>query len=115
MRVGAERILAANVEEAALAAGGESGDRHRLDDGERIAVEQHAILERAGLRLVGVADEIVRTRRLLGDRVPFAAGGKRGAAAAHELRVDDFANHGVGADLERLAQRVESARSRDTP
>ena len=32
-----ERVLAADVDEAALAAGGEAGDRHRLDHRERVA------------------------------------------------------------------------------
>ena len=83
---GAERILAADVEEAALTAGREAGDRHRFDDRERIAVEQHAILERAGLGFVGVADEVVRPRRLLGDGVPFSSRRESGAAATHQAR-----------------------------
>src|SRR6185436_20122122 len=71
----AERIFAPNVEEAALTPRGKSGDRHRLDDGERIALEQHAILERAGFGFVRVADEVVRTGRLFGDGIPFTSGG----------------------------------------
>src|SRR4029077_19269626 len=106
---GADRVFAANVEKAALAAGREPGDRHRLDDRERIAVEQHAILERPRLGFVGVADEIVRTRRLLRDRFPFASGRERRAAATHKLRIEHLADHGVRADLKRAAKGLESA------
>ena len=81
-----ERILAADVDEAVLAAGRERGDRHRLDERERIALHQHAVLERAGLGLVGVADEVVRPRRLRRAPPPTCAGRERRAAAAEQLR-----------------------------
>src|SRR6185436_20777143 len=46
-QLGGERIFAPDVEEAALAAGGEARDGHRLDERERIALHQHAVLEGA--------------------------------------------------------------------
>ena len=42
-------VLAADIDEAALAAGGEGGDGHRLEDRERVLLHQDAILEGAGL------------------------------------------------------------------
>ena len=57
---GRERVLAADVDEALVAARGERGDRHRFDDRERIALHQDAILERARLGFVRVADQVVR-------------------------------------------------------
>src|SRR6185369_3317374 len=84
--LGGQRVLAAQVEVAALAAGRVAGDRHALDDRERILFHQQAVLERARLGLVGVADQVVRPGRRLRDRVPLAPGGERGAAAADQLR-----------------------------
>ena len=104
-----ERILAAQVDVAALAAGRVGGDRHRLDHRERIALQDHPILERARLGLVGVADQVVRPARLAGDRLPLAPGRERGAAAPHQLGVEDLADHAVGAELERAPQRRVAA------
>ena len=81
-----ERVLAAEVEVAVLGAGREAGDRHRLDEGERVLLQQDAVLERAGLGLVGVADEVVGPGRLGGHGGPLAPGRERRAAAADELR-----------------------------
>src|SRR5690606_22454417 len=78
--LGRERVLAADVDVAAFGADSEARDRQRLDDRERIALEQDAVLERAGLGLVCVADDVTRFRRLPCDGFPFPAGGERGAA-----------------------------------
>ena len=83
------RVLAAQVDPPVLAPGGEGGDRHRLDHGERVALDQHPVLEGAGLGLVGVAHEMVRVRRLAGHGLPLAAGREGGAAAADEPGVGD--------------------------
>ena len=104
-----ERILAAHVEVAVLAAGRVRGDRHRLDHGERVALHDHAVLERAGLGLVGVADQVVRAARLARDGVPLAPHRERGAAAADEVGVDDLADHALGAEVDRPPQRVVAA------
>ena len=98
-------VLAAQVDVALRAARRVRGDRHRLDERERVALEQGAILERPGLRLVGVADEVVRPRRLSRDRLPLHPCRERGAAAAEELRVLHLAEHALRAELDRAAQR----------
>src|SRR5206468_11585513 len=77
-----QRIFTPDVDVALLAARRERGDRHRFDEGERILFHENAILERAGLRFVGVADEVVRARGLLRDGFPLPARRERGAAAA---------------------------------
>ena len=104
-----QRILAADVDVALLAAGRERGDRHRLDHGERVLFHQHAILERAGLRLVGIADHVVRARGCPRDRVPLAAGRKERAAAADEARVRHLADDAGGAERERACERLVAA------
>ena len=70
-RASRQRVLAADVEEAVTARGREAADGHRLDHRERVAFEQHAVLEGAWLALVGVADHVVRHRRLTPDRRPI--------------------------------------------
>ena len=51
------RVLASDVQVAGLRPRGEPGDRERLDQGERIVLHEHAILEGAGLRFVCVGDD----------------------------------------------------------
>ena len=103
-----QRILAAEIEIPLLAAGGEARDGHRLDQRERIVLHQHAILEGAGLGLVGVADQVARQRRRA-RALPLHAGGEGGAAAPHELGLDDLLDHRRGAHLEGAAQGMEAA------
>ena len=98
------RVLAAQVEVALVRADGEPGDRHRLDDRERVAFEEDAVLEGPGLRLVGVADDVLGSGGLGGDRAPLPTGRERGAAAAHELRRGHLRDDGLGADLEGSPQ-----------
>ena len=103
------RVLAAQVDVAALAVRRVRGDRHRLDQRERVAFDDHAILERSGLGLVGVADEVVRSNRLASHCLPLAPGREGGAAAAHELRVADLADHAFRPELERPPQSPVAA------
>ena len=102
---GGERIFTANVDVAPGAARGERGDRHRLDDRKRIVLHQHPVLERSGLRLVGIADQVVRERGLSRNGVPLPAGWKGGAAAAHQLRGGDLLDDGVRPHRQRLLER----------
>ena len=99
-----ERIFRTDVDEAVRAAGRVRGDRHRLHERKWVLLHQHAVLERAGLRLVGVAHEVVRLRRLLRDRLPLRPCGKCCAAAAEQARVGHLAQHACGTELERPAQ-----------
>src|SRR5690606_14316782 len=103
-----ERVLAAEVDVAVLGADGERRDRHGLDDREGIALEQDAVLERAGLGFVRVADDVARARRLPRDRVPLPAGGERGAAAPEEAGVRDLTDDGGGSELDGAFQGGET-------
>ena len=60
----------------------EAGDQHAFDQLMRILVNDVAILERARLGFVGVADEIDRLLLVGLDEAPLHAAGKTGAAAA---------------------------------
>jgi hypothetical protein len=101
-------ILVTHVDVPALGADGPPCDHHRLDEPERIVLEQHAVLERAGLGLVGVGDDVLRPGRRR-DRVPFPARGERGAAPADEPGVGDGPTRRARADLRRVRQRPSSA------
>ena len=63
----------------------EAGDEHALDELMRIFVDDVAILERAGLGFVGVADEIDRLLLVRLDEAPLHAAGKTRAAAAAQV------------------------------
>src|SRR5207248_3375561 len=69
----------------------------------------HPVLERPGLRLVGVADEVMRMSRLPGDGLPLRAGRERGAAAAEQLRLGDLSLYFLLSDIERAAERGVAA------
>ena len=73
------------------------GDQHAFDEAVRIALEIVAVLEGAGLALVGV-DRHQPRRRLGAHQRPFAPGRKAGAAEA--------AQAGVAHDLDHLVARA---------
>ena len=105
-----QRVLAAQVEIAARRTHGEPGDRDRLEQGVGILLEDHAVLERPGLRLVGVAHHVAGRHRLRGDGRPLPAGRERGAAATHEPRVGHLRDDGIGPDGHRPGERLVAAR-----
>ena len=105
-----QRVLAAHVDVALLAPVAYAGDRHRLDERERVVLHQHAVLERARLRLVGVADEVVRPDRVARHRLPLRARSgtprRRGRAA---WRPSLRAMTPCGPELDGPPQRVVAA------
>ncbi len=84
------------------------GDQHAFDETVRIAFEIVAVLERAGLALVGV-DRHQARRRLGAHQRPFAAGRKAGAAQAAQggvaHRLDDVVARARAGDA-GLEQRI---------
>ena len=68
-----ESVLAAQEDVAVVGVHRAGGDLDSLEDRMRVALEDDAVLEAAGLRLVGVGDDVARAGRLvLGrDRAPF--------------------------------------------
>ena len=74
--------LAADVDVGHVGADGVRRDDHALDQHVGIDVDDLAVLEGPGLRLVGVADQVLRLGGVLGHEAPLDAGRKSGAAAA---------------------------------
>jgi len=98
-----QRILRADVDVALVAAGGERGDHHALDDRMGVALHDGAVHERAGVALVAVADHILLALGLAADAVPLSARGKARAAAAAQSGIEDLtADVLVGHLKERL-------------
>ena len=76
------RIFRAGVDVTLGRADREGGDRHALDQAERVALQQHAVGVGAGVALIGVADDVfLRSPSARGDGLPLDAGGEPGAAA----------------------------------
>ncbi len=77
-------------------------------------LEQHAVLEGAGLGLVGVADQVVRPRRRRARRPPTCGRwGRRRRRGRPASRRAPRAITAVGSELERARQRARSRRRRD--
>ena len=110
-----ERVLAAHVDVALVGADREGGDRHALEHPVRVALEDAAVHEGAGVALVGVADDELPRALGLVDRAPLEAGGVAAAAPAPQARGRDLLDHverrhlGDGL-LERLVGALGDAR-----
>src|SRR5690606_38372662 len=87
------RVLVAQVDEALVGAARVARDRHAFEQGERVVVHERAVLEAAGLALVGVGDDRLRPARRLAHRLPLRAGGEARAAAPGELAFGDLLDH----------------------
>ena len=106
---GRVRVLAPDVDEPLLGTRGVPGDRQGFEHGERVVLHQHPVLERTGLGLVGVADEVVGSNGLLRDRLPLHPGGERRAATPEELGVLHLADHALLTELHRPTKRLVAA------
>jgi hypothetical protein len=96
--------LAADVDVADLRADGITRDRHALDDEVRVPLQQHVILEGAGLALVRVAAHVLRPARIFRHEPPLHARRKAGAAAAPQAGRLDEVDDLPGLHRERRAQ-----------
>ncbi len=103
---GGDRIFAAHVEVGHLAAGREAGDRHRLDERERIFFHERPVLECPGLGFVRVAHEEVGSGGRRGHGGPLAARGECRAAPAHESRIGHLPDDAGRAEFDRPAERI---------
>ena len=70
-------IFGADVQVTALAARRNRSDRHCLDDGERVALHEHTVLEGSRLRFVRIAYQVVWADRRARNRIPLAPGEER--------------------------------------
>ena len=105
------RVLAADVDEHRLRLDAVRGDQAALDEPVRDPREDLVVLEAAGLRLVGVDDEVVRLgdRVGLGDERPLQPGGEEGAATAAQAGRLQLLDHRVGLHRARLGERLVAA------
>jgi hypothetical protein len=105
------RVFAANVDEDARA-DGIGADERALEHAAGVAFEQHAVLEGARLRLVGVDDEIFGLAWRVGRALPLDPGREGCAAAPQQVgRLEFIAITSAGQSGQRLAQRLHPARS----
>ena len=109
--VGLVGVLAADEDERLVGADRVGADDDPLDEQMRVLLHQLAVLERAGLGLVGVADEVL-VHRPLGDEGHLLAHREAGAAAAADARVEHLLQHVGRVHLQRLAQHLVAAAPR---
>src|SRR5437016_348912 len=81
-----EMIFVADIENAALRAGHQAGDDHAFDEEMRQVSHDEAVLDRAGLAFIGVADNVFHGIGLFANKIPLHAGGKSGPAHAFQFR-----------------------------
>ena len=96
------RVLAAQVEKALAGADHVRAHRHALDHEVGVAGEEHAVLERARLAFVGVADHVAPCAERGAAGLPLEAGGEAGAPASAQVRALDL--------LERLGRTLRDHR-----
>ena len=104
---GAVIELAANVDvRHRIRSDGERRDDHSFDEKMRIFFDEQAIFERARLRLVRIAEQIRRLRRIFRNEAPLHSSRKSCTAAAAQFRIlhdlDDLIRRPRRDDLARL-------------
>ena len=81
----------------------------------RVALDDRAVHERAGVALVGVADQVLLVGRLLPGELPLLAGREAAAAAAAQAARSTMSQTSAGVMLaQRLGQGARSRRGRCT-
>ena len=103
------RVLTPDVEVALLRAARVTHDRDGFQQGERVFLHQHPVLESPRLGFVGVADDVVRLDRVGGHRLPFHPGRERRPAAAEQVGVLQFPDHALRAQAHRPSQHLVTA------
>ena len=103
------QVLAADVDEDALRLDAVRGDEAALDQPVRREAHDVAVLERAGLGLVGVHDEVDRLARALREERGLAPGREPGAASPAQVRRRDRVDDRLRLLRSRLRQRLVAA------
>ena len=103
------RIFRADVDVALGGAGRDAGDRHALDQNERIALHQHPVGEGAAVALVGVANHVFLRGARCRHRPPLDAGREAGAAAAAQARGHHLLDDRRRRHRQRLPQALQPA------
>jgi hypothetical protein len=107
-----QRILGPDVDVGLGRADGVGGDGHALEQPVRIALDDRPVHERAGIALVGVADQVLLVARCCQRELPLPAGGEAAAAAPAQPALDFHAEQPVtrrlaGLDFEHLFQFLQ--------
>ena len=102
-------VFAADVDEHALRSDSMSRDQTAFDQPVRREPHHVAILVRAGLRLVGVHDEVHGLSRVLGEERGLAPHREAGAAASAQGRVRDLVDYRLRLERPRLRKRLVAA------
>ena len=108
------RVLRARIDVALCRADREAGDRHALDQHERIAFHQHAVGECAGIAFVGVADDELALARRVGGGLPLDAGREPRAAATAQSRLRHQFDRCGRSDLDARARCPSARHARDS-
>ncbi|MNT49547.1 hypothetical protein D3C72_1864090 [compost metagenome] len=74
-------------------------DGHAFDQRVRVVADDVAVLERAGLAFIGVADQVFLPRERARHEAPLQAGREARTAAAPQARGLDVGDHLLGRDL----------------
>ncbi len=77
-----KRIFSTDVEKSFCCADSQCADSHTLDNGERVAFEHRPIHKRAGITLVGIADDVFSIALLPSRHRPFQSRGITASASA---------------------------------
>src|SRR5690606_30108844 len=101
--------LSPAVDVDVLRTDGVGADQASLDELVRVPPDELAVLERARLRLVRVADEVMRLAGILRHERPLHARRESRPAPPAEARLLYGVDHLVGGHTERLAQRGVAA------
>ncbi len=91
-------VLVPQVDDAARGPDRETREHHPLDHQVGKVLEDHPVLERAGLALVGVAHDVLRSGGFAAHQLPLETGGEAGSAHAPQsalLEVRDQAHGGL--------------------
>ena len=98
-------VLAAQVEKALLRADCTRRHRHAVEHGVGVTGQQHAVLEGAGLALVGVADDDAQVASGVATGLPFARSRETGTAAAAQAGLCHCVEQGLRRLREHRRQR----------
>ena len=106
-----QRIFRAHVNKSLVRADRVSRDGHAFEHAVRIAFQNAAVHERAGIAFVGVANDIFFRAGRFGDRAPFETGGKTRAAASAQTALHHRLDHVLRRHfMQRLVQGLVAIR-----